>query len=64
MAIMFTRRSFLQLVGASTAAITGSEFLAQVAAKAAPGLSPNGLVLQPDFVTWRCRGAGRGTATA
>lgn len=43
MAVMFTRRSFLQLVGASTAAITGSEFLAQVAAKAAPGLSPNGL---------------------
>jgi hypothetical protein len=23
-----------------------------------------GLVLQPDFVTWRCSGAGRGTATA
>jgi phospholipase C len=43
MAVMLTRRSFLQLVGASTAAITGSEFLAQAAAKAAPGLSPSGL---------------------
>ena len=43
MAVMLTRRSFLQLVGASTAAITGSEFLAQAAANAAPGLSPNGL---------------------
>src|SRR5262245_46110105 len=43
MAVMFTRRTFLQLVGASTAAVTGSEFLAQAAAQAAPGLSPNGL---------------------
>src|SRR5215470_7104177 len=43
MAVMLTRRSFLQLVGASTAAVTGSEFLAQAAARAAPGLSPNGL---------------------
>src|SRR5712691_7501265 len=43
MAFMLTRRSFLQLVGASTgAAITGSEFLGQVAARAAPALSPNG----------------------
>ncbi len=43
MAVMLTRRTFLRLVGASTgAAITGSEFLAQVAANAAPALSPNG----------------------
>jgi phospholipase C len=40
---MLTRRTFLQLMGASTtAAITGSEFLAQTAAKAAPAHSPDG----------------------
>src|SRR5260370_4722846 len=40
---MLTRRTFLQLVGASTgAAITGSEFLSQTAANAAPALSPQG----------------------
>src|SRR5260370_37341190 len=40
---MLTRRTFLQLVGASTgAAITGSEFLSQAGANAAPALSPQG----------------------
>src|SRR5258707_13595401 len=43
LAFMLTRRTFLQLVGASTgAAITGSEFLSQTAANAAPALSPQG----------------------
>ena len=40
---MLTRRTFLQLMGASTGvALTGSEFLAQTAASASPALSPNG----------------------
>ena len=40
---MLTRRTFLQLMAASTGvAVTGSEFLAQTAASAAPALSPNG----------------------
>ena len=43
LAFMLTRRSFLQLMGASTgAALTGSEFLGQTAASAAPALSPQG----------------------
>jgi phospholipase C len=43
MAVMLTRRTFLQLVGASTGvAVTGSELLRQTAAKAAPALTPNG----------------------
>src|SRR5216684_2808790 len=43
MSFMLTRRTFLQLMGASTGlAITGSEFLSQTAASAAPALSPNG----------------------
>src|SRR5258708_20476969 len=41
LAFMLTRRTFLQLVGASTgAATTGSEFLSQTPATAAPALSP------------------------
>jgi len=40
---MLTRRTFLQLMGASTgAAITGAEFLSQTAANAATALSPRG----------------------
>jgi len=40
---MLTRRTFLQLMAASTGvALTGSEFLAQTAAKASTALSPNG----------------------
>ncbi|HVB44453.1 MAG TPA: alkaline phosphatase family protein [Streptosporangiaceae bacterium] len=40
---MLTRRTFLQLVGASTgAALTGAELLSQAAASAAPALLPNG----------------------
>jgi phospholipase C len=40
---MLTRRSFLQLMGASTGvALTGAEFLSQTAANAAPALSPHG----------------------
>jgi phospholipase C len=40
---MLTRRTFLQLMAASTGvAITGSEFLAQTAARASTALSPNG----------------------
>jgi phospholipase C len=40
---MLTRRSFLQLMGASTgAALTGAEFLSQTAARAAPALSAQG----------------------
>jgi len=43
LAFMLTRRSFLQLMGASTGvAITGSEFLWQTAASAAPALAPHG----------------------
>jgi phospholipase C len=43
MSFMLTRRTFLQLMGASTSlAITGSEFLSQTAASAAPALSPHG----------------------
>src|SRR5215472_6639463 len=43
LALMLTRRTFLQLMGASTgAAITGAEFLSQTAANAAPALSPRG----------------------
>jgi len=43
LAFMLTRRTFLQLIGASTgAAITGTEFLSQTAASAAPALSPQG----------------------
>src|SRR5260370_1365904 len=43
MSFMLTRRTFLQLMGASTGlAITGSEFLSQAAASAAPALSPHG----------------------
>ncbi len=43
MSLMLTRRTFLQLMGASTGAvITGSEFLSQTAASAAPALSPHG----------------------
>jgi len=43
MSFMLTRRTFLQLMGASTGlAITGSEFLSQTAASAAPALSPHG----------------------
>ncbi len=39
---MFSRRTFLQLMAASGAAISGTEYLAQVAAKASPGLLPKG----------------------
>ena len=40
---MLTRRTFLQLMAASTGvALTGSEFLAQTAARASTALSPNG----------------------
>jgi phospholipase C len=40
---MLTRRSFLQLMGASTGvALTGAEFLSQTAASAAPARSPHG----------------------
>ena len=40
---MLTRRTVLQLMAASTGlALTGTEFLAQTAASAAPALSPNG----------------------
>jgi phospholipase C len=40
---MLTRRTFLQLMGASTgAALTGAEFLSQTAARAATALSPQG----------------------
>ena len=40
---MLTRRTFLQLMAASTGvALTGSEFLAQTAARATTALSPNG----------------------
>jgi phospholipase C len=40
---MLTRRTFFQLMGASTGAvITGSQFLSQTAASAAPALSPHG----------------------
>jgi phospholipase C len=39
---MLTRRTFLALTGASGAAVTGSQFLSQVAASAAPALSPHG----------------------
>jgi phospholipase C len=40
---MLTRRTFLQLMGGATGAtVTGSQFLAQVAASAAPALSPHG----------------------
>src|SRR2546430_8544278 len=40
---MLTRRSFLQLMGASTGvALTGAEFLSQTVANAAPALSPHG----------------------
>ncbi len=40
---MLTRRTFLQLVGGATGAtVTGSQFLAQVAANASPALSPHG----------------------
>src|SRR5262245_4447294 len=40
---MLTRRTFLQLMGASTGvAIAGSEFLSQAVANAAPALSPQG----------------------
>ena len=43
LALMLTRRSFLQLMGASTGvALTGAEFLSQTAARAAPALSPHG----------------------
>jgi len=43
LAFMLTRRTFLQLIGASTGvAITGSEFLSQAVANAAPALSPHG----------------------
>src|SRR6266851_4030515 len=43
MSFMLTRRTFLQLMGASTGlAITGSEFLSRTAASAAPALSPHG----------------------
>src|SRR5215831_18434745 len=76
MAVMLTRRSFLQLVGASTAAVTGSEFLAQAAAQAAPGLSANGsngiehvVVLMMEnrsfdhFLGWLPRANGRSDMT-
>src|ERR1700742_92603 len=40
---MLTRRTFLQLMAASPGvALTGSEFLAQTAARATTALSPNG----------------------
>jgi phospholipase C len=39
---MLTRRIFLQLMGASTVAVTGSELLSRAAASAAPALFPNG----------------------
>jgi phospholipase C len=40
---MLTRRTFIQLMAASTGvALTGSEFLAQTAARATTALSPNG----------------------
>src|SRR6476659_9893150 len=40
---MLTRRTFMQLMAASTGvALTGSEFLAQTAARATTALSPNG----------------------
>src|SRR5262245_48074071 len=40
---MLTRRTFLSLMGASTgAALTGSQFLSQTVARAAPALSPGG----------------------
>jgi len=39
---MLTRRSFLQLIGASGVAVTGAEYLAQVSAQAAPAAFPNG----------------------
>jgi phospholipase C len=43
MSVMLTRRNVLQLMAASTGlALTGTEFLAQTAASAAPALSPNG----------------------
>ena len=42
LSFMLTRRTFLQLMGASTAAITGSEFLSQTAARAVPALHPHG----------------------
>ena len=41
--VMLTRRTVLQLMAASTGlALTGTEFLAQTAASAAPALSPHG----------------------
>ena len=39
---MLTRRSFLRLTGASGLALTGTEFLARTAARAAQATSPNG----------------------
>src|SRR5262249_19337240 len=43
LAFMLTRRTFLQLMGASTGvALTGSEFLSQAVANAAPTLTPDG----------------------
>jgi phospholipase C len=39
---MFSRRTFLQLVGASGVAISGVEYLSQVSASAGPALLPNG----------------------
>src|SRR5215470_8355529 len=39
---MLTRRMFLQLVGASGVAISGAEYLSQVAANAGPALLPGG----------------------
>ena len=42
LSFMLTRRTFLQLMGASTAAITGSEFLSQTAASAVRSLHPHG----------------------
>jgi phospholipase C len=70
---MLTRRSFLQLMGASTGvALTGAEFLSQTAANAAPALSPHGsngiehvvLVMMENrsfdhFLGWLPRARGR-----
>jgi phospholipase C len=43
LSLMLTRRTFLQLMAASTrVALTGSEFLAQTAARAATAAHPNG----------------------
>jgi phospholipase C len=42
MGIMLTRRTFLQLMGASGAALTGSDLLSQAVANASPAVNPRG----------------------